>query len=297
MTFTKLFSSITESSIWVADDHTRLVWITMMAMADKYGRVWAAVPGLANRARVPLESAVKAIEVFLAPDPFSRTKDNDGRRIEVIEGGWRLLNHKKYREIRDEQARREQNAAAQERFRKKSKPEVSQSKPTGKPIAEAEAEAEAEADTEAEAKADTNTIRLYVHDEFEKLNKKPEVSRPQFIKPTVQEVEKEFLRIGLPAEMAVAFVSHYESNGWKVGRNAMKNWQAACITWKRKQEQPSPGANMVIMGREYERILERMKTIRGNYGDHQEWDPRERTEFDRLKSRRDQLRKTLGITI
>lgn len=28
------------------------------------------------------------------------------------------------------------------------------------------------------------------------------------------------------------FMSHYESNGWKVGKNKMKNWQAAVRTWQ-----------------------------------------------------------------
>ena len=151
MTFTKLFSSITESSIWSQDDATRLVWITMLAMADRHGRVWAAIPGLANRARVSIQATEKALQCFLSPDEYSRTKDFDGVRIEVIDGGWRLLNHQKYRDIRDEETRKEQNALAQARFRNKqskpeiaySKPEVSRSKPTRKPNAEAEAEAEA----------------------------------------------------------------------------------------------------------------------------------------------------------
>jgi hypothetical protein len=48
VTFTKLFSSITESTVWDEPDRVRLVWITMLAMADKHGRVWASVPGLAT---------------------------------------------------------------------------------------------------------------------------------------------------------------------------------------------------------------------------------------------------------
>ena len=119
MTFTKLFSSITESTVWQEDAHTRLVWITMLAMADKQGRVWASIPGLATRARVDTDSARTAIERFLSPDADSRTKLFEGRRIEEIDGGWRLLNYKKYREIRDEETRREQNAQAQARFRNK----------------------------------------------------------------------------------------------------------------------------------------------------------------------------------
>jgi hypothetical protein len=107
MTFTKLFSSITESTIWCEPERTRLVWITMLAMADRHGRVWASVPGLANRARVPVDDCRTALDTFLAPDRDSRTPDHEGRRIAAIDGGWRLLNHEKYRAIRDEESIRE----------------------------------------------------------------------------------------------------------------------------------------------------------------------------------------------
>jgi len=107
MTFTKLFASITESTIWVAPDTQRLTWITMLAMADQAGRVWASIPGLANRARVSVEAAEEALKAFMAPDIYSRTKEFDGRRIEEIDGGWRLLNHAKYRAIRDQESIKE----------------------------------------------------------------------------------------------------------------------------------------------------------------------------------------------
>ena len=79
----------------------------MLAMADKHGRVFASIPGLAKDAVVSIEAARQAIALFLAPDPDSRTKTHEGRRIEEIDGGWRLLNHAKYRAIRDEEDRRE----------------------------------------------------------------------------------------------------------------------------------------------------------------------------------------------
>lgn len=107
VTFTKLFSSITESTIWCEPDTTRLAWITMLAMADRQGRVWASIPGLANRARISVDAARAAIAAFLGPDPDSRTPENEGRRIEPIDGGWRLLNHEKYRTIRDEESVKE----------------------------------------------------------------------------------------------------------------------------------------------------------------------------------------------
>lgn len=107
VTFTKLFSSITESTVWCEPDHVRLLWITMLAMSDRNGRVWGSIPGLANRARIPVEAARDAIARFLSPDPDSRTPDNEGRRIEAIDGGWRLLNHEKYRALRDEESIKE----------------------------------------------------------------------------------------------------------------------------------------------------------------------------------------------
>ncbi len=30
------------------------------------------------------------------------------------------------------------------------------------------------------------------------------------------------------------FWNHYESNGWKVGKNPMKNWRSAVITWEKR---------------------------------------------------------------
>lgn len=105
MSYTKLFNSIITSTIWMENNDTRIVWITMLAMADKNGEVQASVPGLARVAGVQTESCREALAKFLSPDPDSRTKDDDGKRIEPIEGGWRLLNHRKYREMcsREEQ--------------------------------------------------------------------------------------------------------------------------------------------------------------------------------------------------
>ena len=107
VTFTKLFSSITASTVWAEDSDTRVVWITMLAMADRRGRVWASIPGIAGIARVSVPAARKAIAKFLAPDPDSRTKTDKGRRIEEIDGGWRLINYVKYRELQDDEERRE----------------------------------------------------------------------------------------------------------------------------------------------------------------------------------------------
>lgn len=105
--FTKLFNSILASSIWSEDDKTRLVWITMLAMANEFGVVEASVIGLAHQAHVAKEDCQKALEKLLAPDSDSRSKEFEGRRIEQVDGGWKILNHGKYRHKMSLDERRE----------------------------------------------------------------------------------------------------------------------------------------------------------------------------------------------
>lgn len=117
MAYTKLFSSIIMSTIWREDDDTRIVWITMLALADKNGEVQASVPGLADAARVSVEGCREALIRLMAPDPDSRTKTDEGRRIAEISGGWELLNHGKYRRMASKDEQVEKSAERQRRFR------------------------------------------------------------------------------------------------------------------------------------------------------------------------------------
>lgn len=155
MTFTKLFSSITESTVWCEPAGTRLAWITMLAMADRQGRVFASVPGLANRARITLLETEQAIQTFLAPDPYSRTPDYDGRRIAAIDGGWRLLNYSKYRQLRDEGATRELKRDHMRRVRAE-RTEALHSGMTHSTVECCGDNAEAEAETETETEKTTS---------------------------------------------------------------------------------------------------------------------------------------------
>lgn len=125
--FTKLFNSIIASSIWSEDDKTRLMWITMLASADPAGYVSGSIPGMAAMARMSLQEAEKSIVALCTPDPYSRSKEYEGRRLTEVEGGWLILNYLKYRQPRDPETRREQNRQAQQRFREKHR--VSKSKP------------------------------------------------------------------------------------------------------------------------------------------------------------------------
>ena len=65
-------------------------------------------------------------------------------------------------------------------------------------------------------------------------------SASKFQKPTLQEVA-DFCRERGNNIDPEAFIAHYESNGWMVGRNKMKNWRQAVITWE-KSRRPSASA-------------------------------------------------------
>lgn len=60
--------------------------------------------------------------------------------------------------------------------------------------------------------------------------------RKRFAPPSLEEIEQYIRNKGYTFS-AEAFYSFYSSNGWKVGRNAMRDWRAACVTWQ-KREQP-----------------------------------------------------------
>lgn len=115
--YTKLFNSILQSTIWREDDKTRLVWITLLAMADKNGVAETSIPSLADAARVSLDDCLAALEKLKSPDKYSRTKEHEGRRIEECDGGFLLLNHSKYRAKLSADERREYNRIKQKEFR------------------------------------------------------------------------------------------------------------------------------------------------------------------------------------
>lgn len=90
--FVVLDAEILSSSVWSEAAHVRLVWITLLILCDTEGYVGASLPGIARAAGVSLEEAQEAMRRLAMPDAFSRTKANDGRRVEVAERGFRVLN-------------------------------------------------------------------------------------------------------------------------------------------------------------------------------------------------------------
>lgn len=68
----------------------------------------------------------------------------------------------------------------------------------------------------------------------------------RFHPPDVEEVKDYFADKGGTDGQAERFYAYYESNGWKVGRNPMKNWKAAASGWisrDKEQQRTQPKAD------------------------------------------------------
>lgn len=101
-----LFQDIRQSSLWALDSDIRMVWFTLLTMVDPEGYVCAAIPGIAVAANVPVAKVREAMALFESPDPDSRSTAHEGRRIEKVPRGWRLLNLEEHRRRAREEAER-----------------------------------------------------------------------------------------------------------------------------------------------------------------------------------------------
>lgn len=57
-----------------------------------------------------------------------------------------------------------------------------------------------------------------------------------FKRPSIQEINDYCLEKNLQLD-AQSFIDYYDSNGWKVGKNNMKDWKATARRWAKPKEQ------------------------------------------------------------
>lgn len=65
--------------------------------------------------------------------------------------------------------------------------------------------------------------------------KKTAAGKKKFIKPTVEEIAAYCKEKNYNVNVQ-QFYNYYESNGWKIGRNSMKSWQAAVQNWNAREK-------------------------------------------------------------
>jgi hypothetical protein len=107
--FAKVFEQIFDSSI--SEDYmVRHVFMDLLVLADRSGVVDMTLAAISRRTNVPVNIIERAIERLSQPDTSSRSEKEDGRRIAQLDvhrnWGWYIVNYSKYRDIRDEEARK-----------------------------------------------------------------------------------------------------------------------------------------------------------------------------------------------
>ncbi len=73
----------------------------------------------------------------------------------------------------------------------------------------------------------------YNKKENNKKKKEGKKTEKKFIKPTIEEVKTYVLNSNLNVDPEY-FYDYYEANGWRVGKDTMKDWQAAVRNWHRR---------------------------------------------------------------
>lgn len=130
--YAKVFAQIFDSSLrekWQA----WVVFVAMLALADSEDEVDMTPQALAARTGLPGSVISEGIEFLERPDENSRSPEEGGRRIVRLDDhrpwGWRIVNRRKYRAIRDQSERREYMREYMRNYRKPESTDVNTRKP------------------------------------------------------------------------------------------------------------------------------------------------------------------------
>lgn len=154
--FGKIFESMYDGTLASNGPWQALVTFQqMIVLADQDGVVDMTASAIARRTSIPLEIIQLGVNRLMEPDPESRTPDEDGRRITLLEDhrawGWRIVNHGKYRDMRKAEERREYLRIKQQESRERKSTIVNTSSTKINTSTHTEADTKAEAEEQKRA--------------------------------------------------------------------------------------------------------------------------------------------------
>jgi len=97
MGFAKLDDGILKSSIMAERPEIFKVFIALLASSNWEGLAKVSPIFLASACHLSQEVVDRALERLSSPDKYSRSSEEEGRRIKRVEGGFLVINYKKYR--------------------------------------------------------------------------------------------------------------------------------------------------------------------------------------------------------
>lgn len=130
----------------------RYTFAFMLAICDPTGHVIGTDVAIARRLNMGVPDFQKCIGALMAPDEDSNSKEEEGRRVIPSEGerGYRLVNYLTYRDMKDEEHRRNYMADYMKKYREK-KALLTPVKKRKQRLTQAEEEVEASAKEKEEA--------------------------------------------------------------------------------------------------------------------------------------------------
>jgi hypothetical protein len=216
MGFTKLDNRILQSSIMAEDPFTFKIWITLLAACGADGIAECSAMYLESICRIPIDQVKKSLEKLMSCDENSRSTNDDGKRIERVDGGYRIINYLKYRDLSLKSSEAERKRLYRQNIKR---PEVSGHCP----------------DSSASISSSVSVSS----------SERKEVKEKNIIPPPLELVQTYCKQRGTGID-AQSFIDHYEARGWEFKRGQkMKDWQAAVRTWEKNgfnkpKAKPSP---------------------------------------------------------
>ncbi len=108
--------------------------------------------------------------------------------------------------------------------------------------------------TKTNTYTDTYTDNNILTDIIKCGSNEPHSQPKRFIKPSLEEVEK-YCKERNNNINPKRFYDHYESNGWKVGKNPMKDWKATVRKWESNEYSNSKTDETESQIDEYKKVI------------------------------------------
>jgi len=123
--YVKIFRQIYDSTL--ADDWRALITFQqLLILANQHGEIDMTQEAIARTTNLPLDLLQAGLLTLMAPDPRSRSKLEEGRRIVLLDSlrpwGWRLVNYAYYRRLASAEDKRAKDRERIAEKRKKNEP-------------------------------------------------------------------------------------------------------------------------------------------------------------------------------
>ena len=237
----KVFESMWTGSMMGVGAHKQSVWVYALAHTRK-GSVELNPDLIAKQIGMSIAQATKAIEYLCSPDPESRSKEEDGKRL--LKTGqylYEVVNWNHYRSLHSEDERREYERIRKRNYRAKTKmsgtvPDMSGTNGDcpGMSLMSRNAEADADANplrtaTSSSEKKDIRTTSFLTPSAEKKkgiLDSRPE-SKEQCVEHCVR-------NLGLTENDGKALWEHWCGNGFRNNGRPMTSWRHTASNWRRR---------------------------------------------------------------